>query len=267
MATAESGVRDRLSTGVLTLTLDRPEQRNALDRATMASLREHVNAAAQQPAVGLIVITGTGAVFSAGADLKEASGLSSRPADFRRMLHEWRATFASFAECPKPVLAAVNGLAIAGGLELALATDAILASSAARFGDGHIRYGLLPGGGMTQRLPQAVGSRMARWLMFSGEIVGAEQAERAGLVQKVIPAERFESELAEITSTLATRSPVALSFMKSLTRMREVSDDLVQLELEAVAHLIAGPHAQEGLAAFRERREPVFPRSATDRRS
>jgi enoyl-CoA hydratase/carnithine racemase len=256
-----------LDAGVLTLTLNRPEKRNALSWALINSFADAISDATDNRDVKVIVVTGAGSAFCAGADLVEIESLSPHPRKLRQMLHSWNEAFRAMERCPKPVLAAVNGVAIAGGLELALAADVIVASSAARFGDGHIIYGMVPGGGGSVRLPTAIGARRARWLMYTGVLLDSAQAERAGLVQLVVAERDFSEEVRATAVEMTSRSTVALSFMKRMTAERAVTDELLQFELEAAAHLLAGPHAREGLAAFRARRKPVFPDDASGWRS
>jgi enoyl-CoA hydratase/carnithine racemase len=250
-------LRCELNDGVLALTLDRPNDMNALSSALVAALRTAIDEAALNPDAKVVVITGAGRAFCSGADLIEAADIATSIEAFRSMVIPWRDAFNAIERCPKPVIAAVNGIALAGGLELALACDLIIASEAARLGDGHIRYGLVPGGGASQRLPQAIGSRQARWLMYSGEVLDARQAEAIGLVQKVFPADSFADDVRETAFRMARRSGTALAFMKRMSAPH-LSDDGLDLEIESAARVITGPDAREGLAAFAEKREPVF---------
>jgi enoyl-CoA hydratase/carnithine racemase len=243
--------------GVLLLTLNRPNDMNALSSALVGALKTAVDQAAIDPDVKVLIITGGGRAFCAGADLIEAGEVATTADGFRAMVLPWRDAFSAIERCPKPVIAAVNGIALAGGLELALACDLIVASDAARLGDGHIRYGLVPGGGASQRLPHAIGSRQARWLMYSGELLDVRRAEAIGLVQKVFPAESFTADVRDMAVQLARRSGAALAFMKRMSAP-SLSDDGLDLEIETAARVVTGADAREGLAAFAEKREPVF---------
>jgi len=256
-----------LESGVLSLTLNRPDQHNALNSELITAIRTALRSANADTAVRVVVLTGSGGSFCAGADLIEVESVAPDPARFRVWLHAWSDTFRAAELCGKPVIAAVNGAAMAGGLELALASDLIVASSRARFCDAHIRHGLVPGGGGTQRIPAAVGTRWARWLMYTGEVIDAAKAERIGLVQKVIGEEDFAAEVRQLASVMATRSSVALSFMKRMTASRLVAPEMLEMEIEAAAHIVAGPDALEGLAAFKERREPTFSSDGRDWKS
>lgn len=244
---------------VLVITLDRPDQMNALSGALIGELHEAVLQAGKDDDVHVVVITGAGRAFSAGADLKEALVSISEPARFRDTIVGWRNAFRAIESCPKPVIAGLNGTTIAGGLELALACDVMVASSSARIGDGHITYGLVPGGGGSQRLPDAIGTRAARWLMYTGAMLDADAALDIGLVQSVLPADQFRQNLIELALGLSRASLPALAFMKRQTASRAVTSEGLDLEIEAAVHVVTGPDSKEGLAAFTERRTPQFP--------
>ena len=241
------------------LTLARPAERNALSTALITELGEQVLAAASDPGVGALAITGEGSAFCAGADLKEALDKTRDAEDFRAWLGGWRHVFRTIETLDKPVIAAVQGLALAGGLELVLACDVVVASDEARFGDAHINYGLVPGGGGSKRLPDAIGGRAARWLMFTGEMIDARRAFELGLVQQVLPAEGFSSAVLDLAAGIAQRSPAALAFMKRQTRSPLISDDALDHELEGAVGVVTGSDAREGLSAFVEKRSPAFP--------
>ncbi|HUY74593.1 MAG TPA: enoyl-CoA hydratase/isomerase family protein [Candidatus Dormibacteraeota bacterium] len=244
--------------GVEWWTLDRPDQMNALSSDLVAGIAAAARDARTDPSLRVVVITGSGRGFSAGADLKEARVALERPSAFAAMLGTWRATFRELELLPLPVIAALNGITLAGGLELALACDLVIASSAARIGDGHIRYGLVPGGGGSQRLADAIGARAARWLMYSGELLDAEAAFALGLVQKVVPAATFLEDVQSVAEAMAARSSSALAFMKRMSRARGVSDIDLQAELEGAVAVVTGLDARAGLAAFAAGEEPVF---------
>jgi enoyl-CoA hydratase len=255
--------RERID-GVEWWTLNRPDKMNALSSGLIDELAAAAGAVRADRTARVVVVTGAGSSFSAGADLEEALAVAGDAARFSALLGTWRAAFRELELLPLPVLAAVNGVAIAGGLELALACDLILASSDARIGDGHIRYGLVPGGGGSQRLPNAVGVRAARWLMYTGALLDAESARRLGLVQHVLHAEGFRTEVQAIAAAMAARSSAALASMKRMTRPRPVSDLDLQAELEEAARVVAGPDAQAGLQAFVAGQKPVFSQERLD---
>jgi enoyl-CoA hydratase/carnithine racemase len=245
---------------VLELRLNRPDRMNALNTAVIDSIGRAAASAAADNSVAAVFITAEGRAFSAGADLLEArEQLSSGTGAFRGNLYDWQRAFSALEDCPKPVIAIVQGLAIAGGLELALSCDLIVATDRARLGDGHITYGLVPGGGGSQRLTDAIGSRAARWLMYTGETVDAQTALGLGLVQQVVPAAEIEAWLDQLAESLSQRSPAALTFMKRMTASGQVSRERLDHEIEAAVHVVGGPDAQEGMTAFGLKRAPQFP--------
>jgi enoyl-CoA hydratase/carnithine racemase len=244
---------------VVELRLNRPEQMNALSAQLIAELAAAVTSAGADDTVAALFITAGGRAFSAGADLIEAKEQLADPATFRETLDLWRRTFRALETLPKPVIAVVDGLAIAGGLELALACDLVVATDRAKLGDGHATYGLVPGGGGSQRLPDAIGVRAARWLMYTGALVDAATAHQLGLVQHVLPAAELEGWLEETAQTLSARSSAALAFVKTMTASPSVTDERLTHEVLAAVAVVSGPDAQEGLAAFEAKRPPRFP--------
>lgn len=244
---------------VLELRLNRPEQLNALNGAVIDALESGVRAAGDDPTIAAVFVTANGRAFSAGADLVEAREQVAFPAEFRQGLGRWRRAFRALESCPKPVIAILDGLAIAGGLELALSCDLIVASDRAKLGDGHIAYGLVPGGGGSRRLPDAIGARAARWLMYTGGTVDAHTAQALGLVQHVVPAGELDVWTDTFAKNLSAQSAPALAFMKAMTASDRITDERLHHEIEAAAHVVVGPDAQEGLAAFEQKRSPNFP--------
>ena len=251
-------VKAERSDGVVWMTIDRPKQMNALSTAVIAELAQHVDSASHNANDRVLVVTGAGSMFCAGADLAEARDRTASSTDFRSWLVLWRDTFRAIERCPKPVLAALNGTTLAGGLELALACDLMIAADNAVIGDVHCRYGLVPGGGGSQRLPEAIGTRRARWLMYTGATLTAAQALEWGLVQAVVDHRVFREGVHKIAATMARRSGPSLTVMKRLSTPRAITDEGLDQEIDAAAALIVGPDAREGLAAFFEKREPSF---------
>ncbi len=255
----ETGVlevlRDRR---VAILHLRREKARNALNAELLGRLHEAADAIAGDDEVGAVLVRASGPVFSAGADLVEVAALTPDAPAFHRWLQGMRDALLALERLPQPVVVAVQGTVMAGGLELVLACDVVIASETARLGDGHIRYGFVPGGGGSQRLVRAVGTRMARWLMYTGELLVAEEARSIGLVQHVLPAEGFDDAVLAIVGGIAERSGAALAFMKRLTRDPAVTEDALDWEIAEALRTIGGPEAREGQAAFLEKREPVF---------
>jgi enoyl-CoA hydratase len=242
----------------LWLRLSRPAVRNAMNCEVIAGLHDGLDRAEADPEIRAVVIAGAGPAFCAGADLDHVRALS---ADERHayFVEDGRA-FDRIEAFPKPVVAAVHGAAIAGGLELALCCDFIIAADTAVFGDGHANYGLIPAGGGSVRLPRRVGAARARYMMFSGEVVPASELAHTDLIAAVVPADRLEAEVERITVRLAERSPLGLAAMKRLVAdglQTPVSVGLRQ-ELQAVREHTRSADFAEGLAAFDERRAPRF---------
>jgi enoyl-CoA hydratase len=220
-------------------------------------LRSNVN----NPAVKVVVVTGAGAAFCAGADLKVVRGRTTENAnalpDFLASVSYMMTQFEAF---PRPVIAAVNGIAVAGGLELVLCCDLVIAARSAKFGDAHANYGLLPGGGASARLPRKIGVTRAKYLFYTGDFLPAADLLASGLINEVVEDSELEAATDRIVAKLARKSPLGLSRMKAL-----VDDGLEQpLNVALRAELMAGEvHAhsfdmKEGLAAFEEKRTPRF---------
>ena len=208
----------------------------------------------------VVVITGSGRAFCAGADLKYIKELLGNPqkmAEFGQLFHE---TYGMIENLSKPVIAAINGLALAGGIELLEACDIVIASEEVRIGDQHANFGLVPGGGGTQRLPRLIGIRKAKELLLTGDWVSGKEAEAIGLVNKAVPADKLEEAVNEMATKLAERSPMASKTIKFLVNRGMQTDLATGLELEkgALASHSATEDMAEGVAAFLEKRKPVF---------
>jgi enoyl-CoA hydratase len=252
-----SGIRIERRGGGLWAALDRPHVLNALDSATVEGLSAAVDRAEGDPEVHALVVTGTGTAFCAGADLDFVKEAGSALEAFLGSVGE---LFRRIELAQVPVIAAVNGTAVAGGLELILCCDLVYAADTAQLGDGHANYGLLPGGGGSIRLPRRIGKNRANELLFTGSLVAAETLVGPGLVNKVVPAHRLVSEVAQVVELIAAKSKLGVGRMKRL-----VNDGLEQpvgtgLRMES---LTGAAHAhsydmEEGLAAFAGKRSPVF---------
>jgi enoyl-CoA hydratase len=244
---------------VALLTLNRPDQLNALSSATLAALRARIAELAADPAVRAVVVTGAGRAFAAGADIAEMQRMTALEAEaFSRLGHD---TFGALEALAVPVIAAVNGFALGGGLELALACDWIYAARRAKLGQPEVNLALLPGFGGTSRLPRRVGPGWARELVLCGEPIGSDVAERIGLVNRVFDDEAALLEAALAAGrTLARKGPLAVARAKRV--MLEGQDADVRLahalEQQAFSALFASQDRDEGLAAFVEKREPRF---------
>ena len=242
---------------VAVVTIDRPDALNALDLGTLTELRDRLVGLADDAPVRAVVLTGAGEkAFVAGADIKYMSGLDPEQAQAWGALgHEAGRLLETM---PKPTIAAVNGFALGGGCELALACDIRYASSRAKLGQPEINLGIVPGWGGTQRLARVCGIGVAKELIFSGRTVDAEEALRIGLVNAI--ADPVLERALATAHELAAKSPVALSLAKRLCNLALGVDHSGGLETEAseFAQLFASEDAKEGLAAFVEKREPSF---------
>ena len=189
-------------------------------------------------------------------------GILDNPPAMREFLELWRRVYDSIQELGKPVIASINGLALAGGLELVTACDLAIASEEAQLGDQHAAVGLIPGGGNSQRLPRLIGVRKAKELLFTGDWISAKEAERIGLINRAVPADKLEETVNELSRKLAVeRSPVAAKVNKSLVNQGIQVNLSAALDLEpgaAVHHFTSSEDAKEGVAAFTEKRKPVF---------
>ena len=261
MAFESLSYREHLGAGWLTL--NRPDELNSLTADLLSAITDRLEEAAANPRLTALVITGAGRAFCAGADLKSLDTLPQAERDHRTAIFLAHAstTFTAIANFPKPVIAAVNGIATAGGLELILACDIVVAAKSARIGDGHANYGLLPGAGASVRLPRRIGAARAKYLFFTGELVPAETLVAAGLVNEVVADDELIPRAQEIISVLATKSPLGLARMKQLANFG--LDNASEAQGLAFEHVLAVLHTSsfdrnEGIAAFKGRRTPKF---------
>jgi enoyl-CoA hydratase len=243
---------------VATVTINRPRVLNALDRETFDALETALDHIERDSTVRCTIITGAGErAFCAGADIRQLNALGSEGALAFMALGQ--RLFDRIAASPKPTVAAVNGYALGGGLELAMACDIRLASNAAHFGQPEITLGSIPGWGGTQRLPLLVGLGRARELILTGRIIDAAEAERIGLVSRVVPADDLMTEAGAVAEKIAGLAPVALALAKDA--ICQVEGDLasgLRVEREHVAQTFATEDQREGTRAFLEKRAPVF---------
>ena len=245
---------------VAVLTLDRPEQRNPLDWGTVRELRAALSAVTAAGARAVIV-TGNGPAFSAGGDLKGYLDLYERPGDFAAFLDDLAGVCDTLERGPLPSIAMVNGTCVAGGLELALSCDLVVLADDARVGDGHLRFGQLPGAGGSQRLVRAIGPQRAREWLLTGELHTAQVAYAAGLAAAVVPGAELRARTLALAQLVCRHSPLALRRAKELIALAFDTplDEGLRRE-RALVHEYATTSfdATEGLRAFDERREPRF---------
>ena len=176
------------SESIATLTLNRPQAMNALSTELRKALVDAFGDVSRDESIAAVILTGAGKAFCAGLDLKEIGGESAEPAEASGAITGGSNVMAAMAACPKPIIGAVNGVAITGGFELALACDVLIASQEARFADTHARVGILPGWGLSQKLPRLIGIFRAKEVSLTGNFLSAERAEAWGLVNRVVPA-------------------------------------------------------------------------------
>jgi enoyl-CoA hydratase len=236
--------------------LNRPQALNALNAALVAELTAAIDALEADGNVGCIVITGSEKAFAAGADIKEMVEKSFMDAFMSDFVGRWDRV----AHVRKPVIAAVAGFALGGGCELAMQCDLIIAADNAKFGQPEIKLGVIPGIGGTQRLTRAIGKAKAMDLILTGRMMDAQEAERAGLVARVVPLADLMSEVIKAAETIASMSLPALMLAKeSVNRAFEVSlAEGVRFERRVFHSLFATEDQKEGMAAFIEKRPAAF---------
>jgi enoyl-CoA hydratase len=245
--------------GVVTVTVDRPDALNALDLEHLRELQARLSELADTEEARVVVLTGAGErAFVAGADIKYMSGLSVLEG------REWgglgHATARLLETMPKPTIAAINGFALGGGCELALACDLRYASTAAKLGQPEINLGILPGWGGTQRLARATSLGFAKELVLTGRTIGAEEAERRGLVNAVYEPAELMPKVLETARLLASKSPIALAWTKEATNLALQGGHDANLAQEAAFFALAfsTEDQKEGMSAFVEKRDPEF---------
>lgn len=242
--------------GVCMITLGRPEALNALNTELLKQLVDALDDAQTDPAVRAVVLTGGNKVFAAGADIHEMAAN-----DFIATLSDQRiACWQRISQFKKPLIAAVNGLALGAGCELVLHADIVIAGENARFGLPEINLGIMPGAGGTQRLPVVVGKSRAMQMVLTGEPIDAHQALQSGLVSEVTSVERTIERALHIAHSIACKAPIAVNLAKEavLTASEANLACGLRLERKAFALLAATQDRQEGLKAFQEKREPHF---------
>ena len=197
--------------------LNRPEEMNSISKTLLTELVEVLQEVEQDESVRVIVLSGKGKAFCAGADLKELLGdLEKKPDGQKGLLDLAGGIFEVLNNLSKPLIAALNGITLAGGLELAMTADIIIASEKAKIGDAHANFGVLPGGGGAVRLPRKIGMNRAKYLLFTGDFIPAQQMKEYGLVNEVVPAEDLERAVQEIADKISAKSPLVLREMKRL---------------------------------------------------
>jgi enoyl-CoA hydratase len=238
------------------ITLNRPQALNALNEALIAELNEALASFEANPDIGCTVITGSEKAFAAGADVKEMAEKTYVESYLGKFLDGWT----RIAETRKPVIAAVSGFCLGGGLELAMMCDFIIASETARFALPEITLGIMPGAGGTQRLPRFIGKAKAMDLILTGRMMDAAEAERAGLVARVVPAENVLDEALAAAAKIASFSqPIVMMAKETANRAQEVSlAEGARFERRLFLSMFATEDQKEGMKAFIEKRKPAF---------
>jgi enoyl-CoA hydratase len=252
--TIELSVTDRIAT----ITVNRPDKLNALNVAVFDDLAQVVEEVRDRADVGGVILTGAGRAFVAGADIAELEPHGALAA--KSLARRGQLVFNRLESLPKPVIAAVNGFALGGGCELAMACHLRIASDAAKFGQPEVKLGLIPGYGGTQRLPRLVGKGRALQLLMTGEIIDAAEALRIGLVNKVVPAADLMKTTTDMMKAMLANAPLAVAgCIEMVNRGYDVSmGDALAMEATAFGLLAATDDKREGTRAFLEKRPAKF---------
>jgi len=247
------------SEGIATITLNRPEVMNAFSVDLMNEVLHCLDDAGKDETIRVVILTGAGErAFSAGADIKAMIGMNALKA--RELSTNGYRICKAIENLQKPVIAAINGFALGGGLETAMACDFRIASDKARMGQTEVNIGLIPGWGGTQRLTRLVGKTRAKELVYTGKIIDSKAAEQIGLVNMVVPADQFMTGVRQFALDLASKAPVALRIAKTLIDNGLESDleTALALEREGFGVVASTEDLQEGVKAFTEKRKPSW---------
>ncbi|BEQ14798.1 enoyl-CoA hydratase/isomerase family protein [Desulfoferula mesophila] len=242
------------------LIVNRPEARNALNRAARLEMADVLAKVQADPSIKVLVVSGAGEkAFVAGSDVKELAQYS--PLDMEHFMDTLAQGFYSrFERLDRPVIAMIDGLCLGGGLEFALACDLRFASDRSLLGLPEIRLGIMPGGGGTQRLPRLVGVAKTKELIFTGEFIKADEAERLGIVNRVFPAEELEEQVMAVAKKITAKSSLALKWAKKAINASQETGLRAGLDYEAMVEclLFTSEDRHEGIKALFEKREPKF---------
>lgn len=255
-------VKSEKKNSVMWLTLNSPDTMNALSLDMLRELREEVRKVRESQVVRCLVITGAGSAFSAGGDLKgfmEDLG-RDQAAPLIERLEYAQDVFNEIEALSMPVIAAVNGYAIAGGLELVLCCDIVLAAESAKIGDGHVRFGIIPAGGATARLPGKIGENRANMMFYTGDFYAAETLREWGLVNEVVPDGELHASVERYANKIVAHSPLGLSCIKEILQSAEGASpaERAKAEVTIFREYVKSHDLAEGLAAFAEKRSPGF---------
>ena len=245
--------------GIATITINRPDALNALNEETITELLARFDDADKDESIKAIILTGSGdRAFCAGADLKMMKGAS--PVKGTEVARHGQSLGNRIEALGKPVIAQINGYALGGGIEIAMACDIRIASENAQIGQPEINVGLIPGWGGTQRLPRYVGKGTAKEMIFTGKRIDAKTAERLGLVNAVVPADQLKTKVRELATELISKPPIAIKLCKALINNSTETHPNIGLQQEAEAFgLVASTEDfNEGVTAFLEKRKPQY---------
>ncbi len=253
-------LRFSIDEGIARMTLNRPQSLNAINPQMLDEMQAVAAHVADHADLRVLIIAAEGRAFCAGADLKAIDAMEGSLAQMQRFLTRWKDAFCAIEDLPRPVIGVCQGLALAGGFELLQVCDFVIASETAQLGDQHVNFGLVPGGGGSQRLPRLIGVRKAKEIMYTGVWLSASEAHELGLVNKVVPEAALEEAVQELATTLAEKSPIALRTMKHLVNagMQTDLEHGLELELQTVSIHNVLDDTREGITAFKEKRQPVF---------
>jgi enoyl-CoA hydratase len=245
--------------GIATITLNRPEALNAFSREVVEEILQTLEDVRNDENVRVVVLTGAGEkAFSAGADIKSMIGMTVLKARELSLMGEKLCL--ALENLEKPVIAALNGYALGGGLEVAMSCDLRIASENARMGQTEINIGLIPGWGGTQRLTRLIGRTKAKELVFTGRMIDAKTAEQLGIINMTVPQDKFKETVRQFALELASKAPVAVSVAKALiNKGADISlDSALALEREGFGVVASTDDLKEGVSAFTEKRKPFF---------
>jgi enoyl-CoA hydratase len=256
MVASESLIVERPSDDIVALRITRPQVRNALNLEVRAALAEKITQYGAEKAVRCLIVTGSDAAFAAGADIGEMAEADPVEVMSRNVQKYWRAIM----DCPKPLIAAVEGYALGGGLELALCADVIIAGEGAKLGLPEVKVGILPGAGGTQKLARLVGRHRAMLLIMTGRVFGAAEALGMGVVSDVAPSGQALQRALDVAREIAAMPPISIMQIKEVVNagLNAPLDTALMLERKAFQLQFATRDQKEGMRAFLEKRKPKF---------
>lgn len=256
MTAPEALLIERPSDDIVIFRINRPQVRNALNLEVRVRLADEITRFGADPDIRCLIVTGNDAAFAAGADIAEMAEAGPVEVMARNVQKYWRA----ISDCPKPLIAAVEGFALGGGLELALCADIVVAGEGARLGLPEIKVGILPGGGGTQKLARLVGSKRAMLLLLTGRMFGATEALAMGVVSEVAPTGQALARAVEIAREISAMPPISVLQIKEIVSagLNAPLDTALMLERKAFQLQFATGDQKEGMRAFLQKRKPNF---------